>query len=234
MRRIGAIMTAMALVVGACGGDETETTLPPELDTILAAAATAMADVDTVHFSLVRGGTPVYVFTEVEFLDAEGDYEAPDRAAAVARVSAAGLNVQIGAIAVDGETWITNVITGAWEPAPDTLSIDPALLFDASVGIPRLLDTDLADAELIGLEDSSTGARYHVSGLGPAERIETLTFGLVRGQDVTIDMWVDPVTGRLQEVAFVTLYGGEDATWRMTFSDYGSEVSIPIPAEIDG
>ena len=51
---------------------------------------------------------------------------APDRAAAVARVKAAAVTVQIGAIAIAGETWTTNIITGDWEPATEDLSIDPA------------------------------------------------------------------------------------------------------------
>jgi lipoprotein LprG len=224
----------MALAAAACGGGSTGPTLAPNLDAILPASIEAMTGVDTVHFTLERGGAPVYIFSNVEFVDAEGDYLAPDRAAAIARVKAETITVQIGAIAIAGETWTTNVITGEWEPATEDLSIDPAVLFDPDIGLPELLRTDLRDTELIGLEDGEAGGRYHLRGRGPADRIEVITFGLVRNQDVDIDLWIDPVTGEVLEASFNTLYNGEVATWRLTFSDYGAEVEIPIPAEIDG
>ena len=233
MRRTAAIVM-LALTVAACGGGETTETIPPDLDAILEGATEAMTGVETVHFVLERGGTPVYIFSDVEFLDAEGDYQSPDRAAAIARVAAAGITVQIGAIAISGETWITNVITGDWEPAPDNLSIDPAVLFDPTVGLPELLRTDLSNAELIGLEEREDGERYHIRGDAPAERVEVITFGLVQDQDVVVDMWIDPVTGEVTEAEFVTKYRGEEATWRLAFSDFGEEVDVPIPEELNG
>lgn len=233
MRRIAAI-SMLALAAAACGGGETAETIPPDVDSILTAATAAMTDVQTVHFYLERGGAPVYIFSDVEFLDAEGDYQAPDRAAAVARVAAAGITVQIGAIAISGETWTTNIITGDWEPAPENLSIDPAVLFDPEVGLPQLLRSDLTNAELIGLEEREDGERYHVRGDAPAERVEVITFGLVQDQDVVVDMWIDPVTGEVTEASFVTVYRGEEATWRLVFSEFGAEVSVPIPEELNG
>ena len=50
-------------------------------------------------------------------------------------------------------------------------------------------------------------------------------------------LWGDgesPVTGEVAEAFFTTTYNGEEATWRLTFSDYGEPVEIPIPSEIDG
>jgi lipoprotein LprG len=233
MRRV-VLALAISLAATSCSADASQPTLPADLETLLSTAGTAMTDVETVHFSLERGGTPVYIFSDVEFLDAEGDYLAPDRAAAVAHVSAAGFTLEMGAIAIAGETWITNIITGDWEPATEELSIDPAVLFDPDVGLPELLRNDLGDAELVGLEPRDGAERYHVRGLGPAARIDIITFGLVDDQDVVIDLWLDPVTAHVTEGTFTTLYRGEEATWQMTFSDYGEDVSIPIPSEING
>ena len=234
MARIAAVILAVMIIIAACGGEETGPTLAPQLDVLLPAATEAMTAVDTVHFTLERGGTPVYIFSNVEFLGAEGDYQAPDRAAAVAQVKAETITVQIGAIAIAGETWTTNIITGAWEPATEDLSIDPAVLFDSDIGLPELLRNDLEAVELIGLESRDEGDRYHLRGRGPANRIEVITFGLVRNQEVDVDLWLNPVTAQVTEAAFTTEYDGGEATWRLTFSDYGVEVSIPIPDEIDG
>lgn len=234
MPRVAVTIAAIAVLFGACGGDETGPTLAPDLSTILDASTEAMTAVDTVHFVIERGGTPVYIFGEVEFLDAEGDYQAPERAAAVAHIATQGFTLEMGAIAIAGETWLTNIITGNWEPATDDLSIDAAVLFDPATGIPVLLSGELENAELVGLEERDDGDRYHVRGRSPAERIEVITFGLVRNQDVDVDMWIDPVTAHVTEAAFSTLYREETATWRLAFTDYGAEVSIPIPDEING
>lgn len=234
MRQVRVVAAAIALVLTACGSGSSGPTLAPSLDALLPASIDAMTGVETVHFTLERGGTPVYIFSNVEFVDAEGDYRAPDRAAAVARVKAETITVQIGAIAIAGETWTTNVITGEWEPATEDLSIDPAVLFNPAIGLPELLRNDLEDVEFVGLEEGEGGSRYHVRGRGPADRIEVITFGLVRNQDVDIDLWLDPVTAEVLEASFTTLYNGEVATWRLTFSDYGADVEIPIPDEIDG
>ena len=71
-------------------------------------------------------------------------------------------------------------------------------------------------------------------GDAPAERVEVITFGLVQGQDVVVDMWIDPVTGEVTEASFVTVYRDEEATWRLAFSEFGEEVSVPIPDELNG
>jgi lipoprotein LprG len=234
MRRLVFLLTC-ALTAVACSGDSSETTLPAELDVVRAAAATAMGEVDTVRFTLERAGAPVYIddLDTIEFVSAEGRFAAPSTADAVVQVSVVGLSTQIGAVAVDGETWLTNPITGTFEPAPVGYDFDPATLFDPSVGLPVLLAEDLADAELRGLEERGEGSSYHVRGVAPAERVEVITARLVRNQDVTVDLWIDPTTGHLTEAAFATLHGGAESTWRLTFADYGADIEI-TPPDLDG
>ncbi|MDH3500248.1 MAG: LppX_LprAFG lipoprotein [Acidimicrobiia bacterium] len=231
MRRIAAIVIATAVSAGACGGDETGPTLAPNVDVVLAAATDAMTAVDTVYFTLERGGAPVYIdsLDTIAFESAEGRYAAPGRAEAVVQVSLVGLNTQIGAVAIDGVTWITNPITGDYEPAPAGYEFDPATLFDPAVGLPLLLDGELGGATLIGLEDRDGEMRYHVRGTAPAERVEVITARLVRGQDVELDLWLDPVGGEVAEAAFSTEFNAGVTTWRLTFFDYGAEVEITEP-----
>jgi lipoprotein LprG len=234
MRRIVAAAVMISLAALACGGDTTPT-IAPQVEAILAASAAEMGDVDTVRFTLERGGAPVFIddLETIAFESAEGRYAAPGRADAVVQVTVVGLSMQIGAVAVDGETWITNPITGRYEPAPGGYAFDPATLFDPTVGLPVLLSGELADPELVGLEERDDGERYHVTGNAPAERVEVITASMVRDQDVTLELWVDPVTGDLTEAAFATVHGGEESTWRLTFFEYGAEVVID-PPELDG
>ena len=229
------VMLALAVTAAACGGDEpTGPTLAPDAPVVLAAAAQTMGEVDTVRFTIERGGAPVYIdpLDALEFVSAEGRYEGPSAADAVVVVGVGDLRAQIGAIAIDGTTWITNPITGDWEPTPEGYAFDPATLFDADLGWRPLLNGEIAQPELIGLEERGDESLYHVRGLAAEERVAVITAGLV-SQDVTLDLWLDPENGAVREAEFTTLYRGEESDWRLVFFDYGEELSIEVP-DLDG
>lgn len=233
MRRIiVAVVCATALggSLTACGGGESGPTIPPDLDTLLTAAAETMGSVDTVNFSIERGGAPIYIdpLDALEFVSADGRFAAPNAADALLVLAVGDIRAQVGAVAIDGETWLTNPITGDWEPAPEGYSFDPAALFDPNLGWRPLLADDLTDATLIGIEDRDDRELYHVRALAPEERISLVTAGLV-GQDVTLDLWLDPATGAVVEAEFVTTYRGEESNWRLGFADYGADIDIQIP-----
>jgi lipoprotein LprG len=218
----------------ACGGGDSGPTIPPDLDGLLSAAAETMGTVDTVSFSMERGGAPIYIdpLETLEFVSAEGRFAAPSSADAVLVVAVGDLRAQVGAVAIDGETWLTNPITGDWEPAPEGYSFDPAALFDPQLGWRPLLADDLTEARLLGLAERNDRTLYHVQGLAPEERISLVTAGLV-GQDVTLDLWLDPEDGAVVEAEFVTVYRGEESDWTLTFTDYGADIEIEIP-DFDG
>ena len=125
-----------------------------------------MSDVDTVRFTLRRGGAPVFIdpADALEFVAAEGRYAAPGAADAVVEVRVTSLTAQIGAVVIDGATWLTNPITGRFEPAPPGYAFDPATLFDPDLGLPVLLAGDLHDAQLVGLDERDGAERYHLRG----------------------------------------------------------------------
>jgi hypothetical protein len=233
MRRIVMLIACAAALggsLGACGGGASDPTMPPDLDAILTASATTMGTVESVRFAIERGGAPVYIdpLETLEFVSAEGRFAAPSSADAVLVVAVGDLRARAGAVAIEGETWLTNPITGNWEPAPEGYSFDPAALFDPALGWRPLLAEDLSDATLVGLEDRDNRSLYHVRGLAPAERISLVTAGLV-GQDVTLDLWLDPVDGAVIEAEFVTTYRGEESDWRLGFSGYGEDIEVQVP-----
>jgi lipoprotein LprG len=222
---------AIVILAAGCGGDDaTGPTLAPDLDTIITAAAETMGSVDTVQFGIERGGAPVYIdpLDTLAFVSADGRFAAPDSADALLVVSVGDLRAQIGAVAIDGATWLTNPITGDWELAPDGYTFDPATLFDPELGWRPLLADDLSGAELIGLEDRGGTPLYHVRGNAPEDRISLITAGLV-GQDVIVDLWIDPVTGAVAEAEFDTEYRGDLSDWRLTFTGYGEPLTIEVP-----
>lgn len=229
-------LLVIALLAGACGSTEPEPVLSANVDEVLAASATAMGSVETVRFEIERGGEPIYIDNTgtLEFKDALGRFVAPEKADAVVKVGISGLNVQIGAIAIDGTIWLSNPISGEWEQAPSSYGFDPTTLFSPEVGWRPLLDGEIQNPVLIGLEERDDEPRYHVTGSAPAVRIEKITAGLVRDQDVDLDLWLDPDTGHVLEVTFETETAAGVSTWELRFFDYGDDIEIVPPEELVG
>lgn len=235
MKAGATILVLLAMVAGSCSSDSSEPTLAADLDTVLAASAQAMGQVETVRFEIIRGGVPVYIDTTgaLEFKEATGRFVAPEAADAVVKVGViGGFNVQIGAIAIDGVIWLSNPITGDWEQAPTQYAFDPTTLFSPDVGWKPLLAGELSNAVLVGLEEIEGAELYHVTGSAPAARIETITAGLVSGQDVDLDMWLDPNTGHVLQVNFDASTAAGVSSWDLRFFDYGDDIEIVPPDEL--
>ena len=234
-RFIGGLL-AIAIVAAACGSDDPVATIPADADAILAASAQVMGEVDTVQFAMIHSGAPVYIDPAdvVAFEEAEGQFVAPAAAQAVLQVSAVGLSVQIGAFAIDGQTCLSNFLTGVYEPAPAGYTFDPAVLFDPELGWRPLLSDGMSDVEFVGEEEVAGRDVYRIRGLAAAEQVETVTAGLVRGQDVVLDLWIDQETGHVLAAEFAADYRGEETQWRLTFSDYGADMTVDPPETCGG
>jgi lipoprotein LprG len=222
-------------MIAACGSDaEPEgEPLPADADTILAAASTSMGEVTSVRFRLERSGAPLYIdeFEKIRLDELEGRYEAPSSADALLDVTVNGATpARLGAIALEEEVWLSNPITGTFEPLPDGYDIDPTAFFDPTGGWRPLL-AEIEDAELVGEEDRD-GVRYHVRGTAPAARMEAITAGLV-DQEITVDFWLRRDSGLVTASEFTTTFEGASTAWVLELSDYGEEFEIEAP-DVDG
>jgi lipoprotein LprG len=159
---------------------------------------------------------------------------APTSADAILTVGAVGLTVEIGAVAINGETCLSNFITGEFEPAPAGYTFDPATLFDPDLGWRPLLADGLSDIEWVGADEVDGQRVYHLRGLADQERVTLITAGIVRGQDVVLELWVNQETGQVVAAEFDADYRGEATQWRLTFRDYGEEMTVTAPESCNG
>lgn len=225
-----------ALVVSACGSGA-EDLGGPKLATDAAAlqsqAATAMGDVTSVRFSLERTAAPVFIDpAESIALDAlDGRFSAPGSADAILEVTVNGsLGTKLGAIAIDEEVWLSNPVTGNFETLPPGFDIDPSLFFDPKGGWQPLID-ELESVSFVAEEQRNDATRYHLTGTAPASRMQAITAGLVRGQDVDLDLWVHPVTAAVTAIEFSTDFDGATSNWVLELSEYGETFEIVPPEE---
>lgn len=228
---------AVALVaLASCGGDggadePTGPTIPPDPDAIVAASAEAMGEVSSVRFDVTRSGAPVYIdaFESIALNTIVGEFSVPQSARALLQVEVDGsLTTELGAIAIDDEVWLSNPVTGEFEPLPAGYDLDPSRFFDPEDGWRPLL-ANLDDVEFVGIERRDGRDRYHVRGTAPAEQVEVITAGLVRNQQVTIDFWIQPVTGLVSAAEFTTTFGGGSIGWVLELDEYGEAFEITPP-----
>ncbi|MDJ0663066.1 MAG: LppX_LprAFG lipoprotein [Acidimicrobiia bacterium] len=235
MRSAPATIVALALLAASCGSNEPVEELPPEPEIVLDAAAEAMGAVDYVRFKIEwAGGAPISIPDfRADFVDAEGSFAAPGAANGVATLAVGNARVQLGVISIEGDTWLTEPITGAWMDAPSGFNIDLAVLFDPEDGWGPLLSDGLSDIEWLGEEERSSEPRYRIRAVADADRVTTILAGLIPRQEVGIDLWLDTVTGHIREAELSTVYEGQTSDWFLEFGEYGEPVEI-TPPDIEG
>jgi lipoprotein LprG len=200
---------------------------------VVRAAAQAMRSVKSVEFELERSGAPVFIdeFESIALDELHGQFTVPNRAQAELTVRINdNLNTRLGAVAIDAEVWISNPVTGDFETLPAGYDIDPSKFFDPENGWRPLL-VELREVELVEIADRG-GERYHVRGIAPAAQVREITVGLVRGQDVPIDLWIHPATKLVTAAELTTTIDGAESNWVLALENYGDDFTIEPPENV--
>lgn len=230
------VLLAALVLLGACSSSSDsgdETAQEPAVDRILIDAGAAMSSVESASFMIEQSGAVIFIddAEQLGFQLADGRFARPASSEALVTVDALGFTTQVGAIAIDGDLWFTNPLSGEWTEAPESFTFDPATLFDPDVGFAALLAEAAASAELI--EDSpgendGDDTQHHLRATVSAERVSVLTSGLV-AEESEVDLWIDDVSNRIVELGFELLIDDAVSSWRVTISDYNAEVTIAPP-----
>ncbi len=200
---------------------------------VIASAADAMGTVTSVEFRLDRNGAPVFIdeFERIALDGLRGQFTVPTRAQAELSVTVNdNLATRLGAVAIGEEVWISNPVTGDFETLPTGYDIDPSRFFDPEGGWRPLLAA-LTDVTMVGIADRG-GDRYHVRGTAPADQISNITVGLVRDQEVDVDLWIHPTTSLVTAAEFETTIDGERAQWMLELTRYGETFAIEPPSNV--
>ncbi len=133
------LLVILILLLVSCSSEPTVTPTPtPDSKTVAEKAGAAMESVESLHFVFQRDGAPTFVDAEqsLAFRRAEGDYSAPDQMQAAVMIVAGGFVAEVQVISIEGEQWMTNLLTGQWEKVPSSWGLDPSDFFDPEIGIP--------------------------------------------------------------------------------------------------
>lgn len=232
--RLVLLWLLFAALLVACGGNELEE-LPAE--ELVAKSAAAMSDLDGFRYVIDRTGAPAFLDNDetISFRRAEGYYVAPDRSQATVRIITPGLVTEVNVISIDETQWQTNVMSTEWEQLPPNWGFNPAVLFDADIGIQSILAADLNGMQVLEperLEDGPEETLYVIEGALDGGRIQQMSYGLIGPEALTARLWIMPESFELVRAVITEANSGEEepSVWQVEFSELGRVVDIRPPA----
>jgi hypothetical protein len=236
MNRIWVALLLTALVAGVftgCLGDQDDDSrdATPTADAVLRDARQQWDDTETAHFALAVEGE-AYLDSEqsIRLRSAEGEILRPDSVRASARISVMLLTLDMSMIAVGGEMYMTNFVSGRWERAPDDFSYDPSILFSDTSGIGPVI-TSLENPVVSGNERIGGNDTRLVSGTVDAATVRDITAGAIQGENIQVTMWIGVETNDIYRVTLSEPEGVRDepATWTLELSEHNAPVTIEPP-----
>jgi len=192
-----------------------------------------MLSVQSLHFVIEISGKLSYLDDPptLALKRAEGDVKRPDSVQAIVKISSFGVVSEIGIIGLGSEQYVTNPINQQWERVPQGQGwyFDPAILFDPEYGIEAVLQ--YPDWTLETSDDKDSQSYYILGGRLPGERLWLLTSGMIRSENVLVDIWVSREDGYVHRIHIVEPASDpEDPTrWLIEFSAFNEPVSIEAP-----
>lgn len=200
---------------------------------IAARSSQTMLELDTLHFVIDLTGSLAYIdnppTTALKHVD--GDLLRPDKVRGLVKVSSLGIVTEVGLISIKGQSYVTNPINQRWEQLPPEWGwyFDPRLPFDEEYGIPAVVP--YIELEKVGVEQIDDNFYYHLVGVAQGEQITWWTAGLIKEDDVPVDLWIDTSTFLIYRVHLVELVSDPDrpTEWDITFSNFDQPLEIEAP-----
>ena len=235
-----AVLFGLLFVLGACSSGETEAAaevdpglIPQTPEELQSEAARVMGETQSVRFTIERSEAAVYIdqIESISLDSIEGRFSVPSSADAIIGVTVNdSLRTELGAIAIGEEVWLTNPAPGTFETLPPGFDIDPSSFFDPVGGWQPLIE-GLTDLELLGQVERDGETRFQLRGTAAEEEMRAITAGLVRDQEVEIDLWINPTTREVTSVEFSTEFDGAVSGWQLELTEYGETFDISPPEE---
>ncbi len=223
----------LGLLVFALTACAPATPTPLSAEQIAQNAAEKSAGVSSFHFTIDLSGRPktIDAVGTLALRHAEGDVVRPDRAQSKIKVALSGVIVEIQAIGIGNQQWLTNPLSQKWEQVPSGWGYNPAVLFDPQQGIASLLSRvkGLTRAE----DDNLAGTPlYRLTGNIAGAEVAPMTANMVTGSDASFTLWIGSSDFLLRKVHISEKYDASSETteWDITLSSFNQPITITAPS----
>jgi hypothetical protein len=197
---------------------------------ILTKSYDSMQKAESFHFTMEhdQGGTPIS--KSILMTKLVGDIVSPDKLKATITGTYSDMAIEVSLVTVSGETYMTNPISGSWEPAPNSFKV--LSVFDPGTGIASIIK-GLSDVTDLGEEKVGKIKCYHLKGDVLSETLAPLTGTSATGVKIGTEVWIDKKTFHVQQVKLtgkITDTEEDGITRTLIFSDYNKDIKIELPA----
>lgn len=199
---------ALALIAAACSSNDSATPTVPTVEipapqVALDNARAAMAAVPQFEFELTHPEGSTTLEGGLDLRRAEGTVIAPERLSVKAEANIGRLFVRIEAIVIEGQTWMTNPVTGNWSTIASQDS--PFTFLDPVQLVTNVL---VQTTDPVYRDDSGSVANQIVLyGKVPSEALRPLVGTVLPGAFLNVELTLDAekflltearLTGKLQ------------------------------------
>ena len=226
-------LLAFALILVACSRGAaptpdapTPTPTPVNVADVLLRSGEAMAALSAFRFALEHegdGGTPLDASLTVT--EAEGAVVSPDKLTVEFSGVLGTFAIRSGFVTIGDESFMTNPLTGAWEPvAPE---VSPIGFFDPQRGIASIM----AQVEHPALASHSDG-KFVIDGTLPVSALAPLLGSAAQGDAVSARLTIDDSTLYLERAVLegrVTVLEPDGVVRIIALWDFNGRVEIERP-----
>ena len=224
------LLPAIATLLAACSsGNSSDADAPlPTAQETLEQVRAAMHDVTQFEFELTHPNGTTTLEGGLSLRRAEGTVIVPRRLKLSAEADLGRIFVKVDAIVIEGETWMTNPLTGNWSeiaPSDSPFSfLDPVSL--VSNVVDQTHDPYYPD------DRGRVGNNIVFEGQLPSEALRPLVGEVLPGKVVTVKLTVDSETFLLRTAELRGIFqdgDSDDFVRLIRFSGYDSALVIEPP-----
>lgn len=220
---LGAALVVACMLASACGGSAA-----PSAAALMARAATAFDQVTSFHFTLTAqhlGASDPLPVTQ-----ATGEVQRPDKLSATALVASPFGQVQVKLIIIGQQEWITNPLTGLFQPTTGYASL--LAIFNAQQGVGAAL-TQMRQPSTPQTSSSATGDCWKITGALPTSAVAGVVNGAAASNaSVPTTVCVGATDNELYSVTLagpVSLTDTAQTVRVFTLSKFNQPVTIAAP-----
>ena len=206
----------------------------PAAQAVVDKARVRFDKVNTLHFALAIDGDVFLDKLRTQKLkSADGDLVRPDKVAVTAKAAVGPINAQLKFIQIADDAYLTNILTGKWEKAPQGFAYDPRLVFDRDKGVTAIL-TRVGGWSLVDTMKINGTETQHVRASLPTASINDLVSSSLRGDMVDVDLYIEPKNNDvvrlvIGEQASAVTAGTVAARWTLDLSKQNDNIKIDPP-----
>lgn len=235
------LLLMVVLSLTACNRDnKKENDTPADAQTLISQAATSINTAESFRLELRQEGSPTVIQTDVladalTFNHAEAFFVSPDRSRAKVSIAIGDFTQEVLLIMVQDRQYLNNALLtgGNWQQQTLASGFTPADLQSDEKGIGAAL-LAIENPSLVGNEEIDGIKVYHLSGTVPAEKVRSVTVGLMASAEgmVDIDVYIrQDDTHRIARIVLEETSVASDAStsWFISFDSYNQDFKIDEP-----